>query len=274
MNLHVYLLVFFLLFSLTLLCALCWLHPGPAPSRAAAKLRTRLHRLLKPRTPGDCSICRLSGTLSSGRGPAPTPVRPWREVKSRRGTPKRIPTDGFACPNPQCSYFGISDVRVHALVGDGRHGHAERIQTFRGPACRTTFSARRSTPLYRLKTPSHQFAVVLSALAEGLDPSEALRVFGFRQATITTWLTRAGEHAQTLHERFFANLRLPHIQLDELRTRLRCARQVRLSLAGDRSPHEDTSGAPARSSNTKHGASPHPHAPREPGPRLPPAFYQ
>jgi hypothetical protein len=34
--------------------------------------------------------------------------------------------------------------------------------------------------------------VVLSALAEGLDASAAERVFGYRQATITTWLSRAG----------------------------------------------------------------------------------
>jgi hypothetical protein len=87
------------------------------------------------------------------------------------------------------------------LFGDGTHGHAEPIQTFRGPACHTTFTARRHTPLYRLKTPSRQVAVVLTALAEGLDPSAAERVFGFRQATITTWLSRALEHAQTLHER-------------------------------------------------------------------------
>ena len=46
------------------------------------------------------------------------------------------------------------------------------------------------------------------------------------QATITTWLTRAGEHAQTLHERSFCNLQLSHLQLDELRTRLRSYKQV------------------------------------------------
>jgi IS1 family transposase len=68
--------------------------------------------------------------------------------------------------------------------------------------------------------------MVLSALAEGLDASAAERVFGYRQATITTWLSRAGKHAHTLHERFFFHLQLPHLQLDELRTRLRCARQV------------------------------------------------
>ncbi len=96
------------------------------------------------------------------------------------------------------------------LFGDGKHGQTECIQTFRCQACYSTFSARRNTPLYRLRTSSHQVAVVLSALAEGFDPSAAERVFGFRQATITTWLSRAGEHAHTLHERFFFHLQLPH----------------------------------------------------------------
>jgi hypothetical protein len=117
-------------------------------------------------------------------------------------------------------------IRSTRLFGDGKHGRAEQIQTFRCQACRTTFTARRNTPLYRLKTPSQQIAMILSALAEGLDPSEASRVFGYRQATITIWLARAGEHAQTLHQHFFCHLRLPHLQLDELRTRLRSSKHV------------------------------------------------
>jgi IS1 family transposase len=80
--------------------------------------------------------------------------------------------------------------------------------------------------LYRLKTPSLHIGMVLSALAEGLDPSATERVFGYRQATITTWLTRAGKHAQILHERSFCHLYLPHLQLDELRTRIRSQKQV------------------------------------------------
>ena len=68
--------------------------------------------------------------------------------------------------------------------------------------------------------------MVISALAEGLDASAAERVFGSRQATITTWLSRAGQHAQSLHEHCFRTLWLPHLQLDELRTRLRSSIQV------------------------------------------------
>jgi transposase-like protein/IS1 family transposase len=226
MAFHVFLFLLLSSFMLCLarLCHLYLLHHCFPHSRVAA-VHTTVQRVLKPRTPLDCPACRLSSSFSAVE-PAPLPVRPWREVKSRRGAPKRIDTQGFACPNHKCPYFGITDTRVHALVGDGTHGRAEQIQTFRCQACLTTFSARRHTPLYRLKTPSQQVAVVLTALAEGLDPSEALRVFGYRQATITTWLTRAGEHAQTLHERSFCHLRLPHLQLDELRTRLRCYQHV------------------------------------------------
>ena len=246
--------------------------PSPLKSRSSASHGPPSPA--PPRTPRDCPVCCLSSTFSAVVGPSPLPVRPWREVKSRRGAPKRVNTEGFACPNHQCPYFGITDALIHALVGDGTHGQVEQIQTFRGPACHTTFSARRHTPLYRLKTPSRQVAMVLTARASGLDPSEAPRVFGYRQATITTWLTRAGSHAQTLHERCFCNLWLPHLQLDELRTRLRSYKQVRLSLAGHRPHHEDSSRTPAGTPHAKCGASTHPLPATALGPRLPADLHQ
>ena len=106
------------------------------------------------------------------------------------------------------------------------HGKVERIQTFRCQACGTTFSSRRDTPLYRLKTGSVRVAEVLSALAEGLTVAAATRVFGPSEGTITTWLSRAGEHSATLHDRWFRHLTLPHLQLDELRTHLRQRAQI------------------------------------------------
>jgi hypothetical protein len=99
MTLHVFflLLLFVLMFSLARLCSFCWPHHGPA-QEASAK-RTPLHRRLKPRSPHDCPTFRLASTLSSVAEPMPPPVRPWREVKSRRGAPKRLNTVGFVCPN-------------------------------------------------------------------------------------------------------------------------------------------------------------------------------
>jgi hypothetical protein len=132
MTLYVFLflLLFVLLLCLARLWHLYWLHHTPPHSRAGAR-HTTVQRLLKPRTPLDCPACRLASTLPSGVGPSPLPVRPWHEVKSRRGAPKRLNTQGFACPNHQCPYSGITDAHIHALVGDGTHGHVERIQTFR-----------------------------------------------------------------------------------------------------------------------------------------------
>ena len=48
-----------------------------------------------------------------------------------------------------------------------------------------------------------------------------MRVFGHAEATILRWLTRSGMHAQRVHRHLFRNLHLWHIQLDELKTRLR-----------------------------------------------------
>ena len=167
MVLHVFvvLLVVCLLLCLALLWRLDWLPPRSFSSRGGAK-RTTLQRLLKPRTPDECSACRLASTPSSAVGPAPAPVRPWREFKSRQGAPKRVNTDGYACPNQKCLYFGITDAQIHALVGDGKHGQAEHIQTFRCQACRSTFTSRRNTPLYRLKTPAYPTGCATSIITE------------------------------------------------------------------------------------------------------------
>jgi hypothetical protein len=68
----VFLLVSFLILSLALLWWLDWLHLQPSHSQAGA-VRTTVQRLLKPRTPLDCPICRL---CSSGVRPAPAEVAP------------------------------------------------------------------------------------------------------------------------------------------------------------------------------------------------------
>ncbi len=105
------------------------------------------HRLLKPRTPEECPACRQHALQPLARLQPPPLVRPWCEVKSRRGAPKRISTEGLACPIRTCAYYRITDAQVHALVGDGRHGKHQRIQTFRCQAGGVTCTARRDTPL-------------------------------------------------------------------------------------------------------------------------------
>jgi hypothetical protein len=69
--------------------------------------------------------------------------------------------------------------------------------------------------------------MVLSALAEGLDPSAAERVAGLPAVDDhEPFCPVQPVNAQSLHDRSFRHLWLPHLQLDELRTRLRSSQRV------------------------------------------------
>jgi hypothetical protein len=50
----------------------------------------------------------------------------------------------------------------------------------------------------------------------GVDASALEEVFGVRKITICTWLCLSGMQGKKLHDRFMAELRLVHVQLDEL----------------------------------------------------------
>jgi len=172
-----FLLVVCLLLSLALIWRLDWLPLRSSSSPGRAK-RSRLHRLLKPRCPDDCPACRLASPASSAKVPAD--VASLVRGEKPTGSPPLEST-------PRASLVRTRSARTSAtpmlsstrLFGDGKHGRAEPIQTFRGPACRTPFSARRDTPLYRLKTPPRAGSPRCSLrLSEGLDPSAAARVAG------------------------------------------------------------------------------------------------
>src|SRR4051794_22528646 len=101
-------------FGSILLVALClalglvrWRRGLTYARQQPARLRGR--QAWRPRTPDDCAVCRAGAADRTTLAPAAVPVRPWAEVKSRRGAPKRRSTAGYACPSPACPYFGITD---------------------------------------------------------------------------------------------------------------------------------------------------------------------
>ena len=85
-----------------LVIALFWLiwvcyYRQHAPSNFSA---LPLRRLLKPRTPADCSACRQHA-VPTDTAMAHPPVTPWSAIKSQRGAMGRFATQAFACPNRQ-----------------------------------------------------------------------------------------------------------------------------------------------------------------------------
>ncbi len=173
-------------------------------------------RRWKPQSPHDCPHCQSGLKLQVLR--SKTDIRPYSEHKSHRGRKKMVKTRGFACPNANCTYCGVTDDAVHALVGYGSHN---KIQRFKCQACAKVFTSRVNTPLYYLKTEPQQVEFVLWFLAEGVDVSVLVRFTGHADATLARWLERMGSHSQDWHNHFFRNLVLTLVQMDELYTRIR-----------------------------------------------------
>ena len=182
----------------------------------------------KPKSEKDCPCCQAAlaqGKHLSSDKCTHTPPIPWVQRKGKGGKKKSISTQGYFCPNPSCIYFGASDETIHALVGYGCRGKHEAIQNLRCQACKTKFTSRKHTPLYRLKTQSKIVCIILHLLALGVDASALEEVFGIRESTIRTWLSRSGGHGRKLHDRFFIALELFHIQFDELWANVKHAQQ-------------------------------------------------
>jgi len=189
--------------------------------------RVKDHRPLKrhPKSPHDCPHCCRGVHLESVRiNPA---VTPWSQVKSKRGRKKQYPTHGWACLNPVCPYFGITEETIHALVRHSLRGKDHDIPYLCCQCCHTVFSSRQGTPLYYLKTKPDQVELVLWFLAEGVNRAVLVRYTGHQDATLARWLERMGMHSQGLHNRLFRGLVLRLVQLDELYAQVKDREQAR-----------------------------------------------
>jgi len=185
--------------------------PCKKPARSAVMFR--------PKSEKDCPYCRLAAASNVPLPPdCPHVILPWDQAKGKGGPKKSVATEGYFCSNPACRYFGVTDPDIHAIVGKGKHpGVFGLIQNLQCQACHAgKFSVRRYTPLYCLKSDPDIVCKVLHFLALGVDASAIEEVYGIRESTIRTWLSRSGDHGRKLHDLFFTNLELVHIQLDEL----------------------------------------------------------
>jgi hypothetical protein len=101
------------------------------------------------------------------------------------------------------------------------------IQRFKCQACGGTFSSRKGTPLYYVKTATGEMEEVLWYLAEGVDISVLVRRTGHKEETLSQWLNRIGKHSARLHDLIFRELALDLVQMDELYAKVRGTDETR-----------------------------------------------
>jgi|GEM_PF-653934 len=192
----------------------------------------RGRRIPRPHTPDDCVMCRheaVDAGKDAGKDAEDISeaerirrVIPYPLLKGNRGRPKTSNTEGYACLDPACDYRRITDSKIHALVADGSQKSIQgNVQQLVCQSCGGKFLVTRNTPMYRSKLSVDRTGEVVRALGEGLSLSACARVFKHSRTTIHRIANRSGEHFESLHDILLHGIHAIHVQLDELRTKLK-----------------------------------------------------
>ena len=132
---------------------------------------------------------------------------------------------GQFCHNPACPARG--------QVGQGTiRVHSRTEQRYRCTVCRQTFAATKGTPFYRMQKAAELMTLVVTLLSHGCPTQAIVAAFGLDERTVTTWLARAGQHCEQVHQHLVQQGRvdLGHVQADELWVKL-VGRRVWMAMA-------------------------------------------
>ncbi len=127
------------------------------------------------------------------------------------------------CPNPDCKSRGkegAGNLRVHDSLRN----------RWRCRDCNKTFSGRRGTPFYGLKTDPQIVIWVVTLYALGCPLQALVTTFGVEERTIADWQHRAGKHCEAVHQALVQQPQdLQQVQADEIR--VRCQKRLVVWLA-------------------------------------------
>ena len=148
------------------------------------------------------------------------------------------------CPNLACPARG--------QTGQGNiYIHSCKDQRCMCTECHQTFSARKGTAWYRLRTSAETVSLVVTLMAHGCPLPAIVVAFGYEERTVACWLARAGVPGQAVHEPLVEQPRdLGQVQADAIRVKtqgglvwmaLAWMVSTRRWLAGAVSPHRDLS---------------------------------
>jgi transposase-like protein len=117
------------------------------------------------------------------------------------------------CPNAACP--DKHKVGAGNIVSHGRKRARCKCKT-----CGRTFSYRRGTPFFGLRSSEQEVICVVTLVAYGCPLQAIVAAFGRDERTIAGWLQRAGQHAASFHHQQMRPLDLKQVQVDELWVRL------------------------------------------------------
>ena len=120
----------------------------------------------------------------------------------------------FCCQNSRCSDFGRHD--AGNLTVTGRLGKFRQYRLLYCRACRSRFSERKGTPLYRAHLPADKVLSILEHVREGCGVRKTARLVKVHPDTVSRYSHAAGDHARAAHDDLVAHSpQTREIQMDE-----------------------------------------------------------
>ncbi|KPK75315.1 MAG: hypothetical protein AMJ79_11625, partial [Phycisphaerae bacterium SM23_30] len=120
----------------------------------------------------------------------------------------------FCCQNkryPDYGKRGANNLTVCGWFGKNNH-----IRLLYCRTCKSRFSERKGTPLFRMKLPEKKAISLLEHLSESCGVRKTERLVGVNRNTVMRYARLAGEHAKALHDELVAfSPQTNEVQFDE-----------------------------------------------------------
>ena len=108
----------------------------------------------------------------------------------------------FCCLNSRCPDFGRRGTAN--LTVTGRLGKSGQYRLLYCRSCRSRFSERKGTPLYRAHLTEDKVASILEHVTEGCGVLKTARLVKVHPDTVSRYTRAAGEHARAAHDELVA----------------------------------------------------------------------
>lgn len=108
----------------------------------------------------------------------------------------------FCCQNTRCPNHGKRG--AGNLTVCGRYGKREPRRLLYCRTCRSRFSERKGTPLFRSKLPQDKAVSLFQHLADRGGVRSTARLVGVNRNTVVHYSRLAGPHARQVHDEFVA----------------------------------------------------------------------
>jgi LacI family transcriptional regulator len=108
----------------------------------------------------------------------------------------------FCCQNKKCPDYGKRNANNLSVCG--RFGKNNHIRLLYCRTCKSRFSERKGTPLFRMRIDEKKAVSLLSHICEGCGVRKTERLVGVNRNTVMRYSRLAGKHAKALHDELVA----------------------------------------------------------------------